>query len=114
MIVGGGMTVHNFRASMPVFSTGAQDQVYQFAPAFNDAAVSVSTGKTSTAREDDVRGLYKREGLCLAHRSLEHLMPLAACCGAVGDDKGECLFKTVEFGALGWTSFCFGGSKFDI
>jgi aromatic ring-opening dioxygenase catalytic subunit (LigB family) len=39
MIVGGGMTVHNLRASMPLFGTDAAGRVYQFTPAFNDAAV---------------------------------------------------------------------------
>jgi aromatic ring-opening dioxygenase catalytic subunit (LigB family) len=114
MIIGGGMTVHNLRASMPILSIGGQDQVYPFTSAFNDAAVAVATNKTATEREDDLRGLYKRDDLRLAHPSLEHLMPLAVCCGAAGDDEGECLFKTVEFGALGWASFCFGGTKFDL
>src|SRR5271170_5292680 len=109
-IVGGGMTVHNLRASMPVLSAGAGDHVYPFTPAFNDAAVKAASSNTGTTREEDVRGLYKREDLRLAHPSLEHLMPLAVCCGAAGEDKAECLFKTVEFGALGWASFCFGGA----
>jgi len=55
--------------------------------------------------------LYKREDLRFAHPTLEHLMPLAVCVGAAGDDEGECLFKTVEYGALGWASFVFGGNK---
>lgn len=112
MIVGGGMTVHNLRASMPVLSGGGGgDRVYPFTPAFNDAAVKAATSNTGPTREEDIRGLYKREDLRLAHPSLEHLMPLAVCCGAAGEDKAECLFKTVEFGALGWASFCFGGTS---
>lgn len=110
MIVGGGMTVHNLRASMPVLGAGIQDHVYPFTPEFNDAAVKAVTTSTGEKREEDLRGLYKRQDLRLAHPSLEHLMPLAVCCGAAGDDIGECLFKTVEFGALGWASFCFGGT----
>jgi aromatic ring-opening dioxygenase catalytic subunit (LigB family) len=111
MIIGGGMTVHNLRASMPILSTGGRDKVYEFTPAFNDAAVGAATAKSGDEREEDVRELYKREDLRLAHPSLEHLMPLAVCCGAAGEDRGECLFQTVEFGALGWASFCFGGTK---
>jgi aromatic ring-opening dioxygenase catalytic subunit (LigB family) len=110
MIVGGGMTVHNLRASMPVLGAGIQDHVYPFTPKFNDAAVKAVTTSKGEKREDDLRGLYKRQDLRLAHPSLEHLMPLAVCCGAAGDDIGECLFKAVEFGALGWASFCFGGT----
>ena len=109
MIIGGGMTVHNLRASMPVVSVGAGDHIYPFTPTFNDATVKAATLNTGEKREEDVRGLYKREDLRLAHPSLEHLMPLVVCCGAAGEDKAECLFKTVEFGALGWASFCFGG-----
>jgi 4,5-DOPA dioxygenase extradiol len=111
MIVGGGMTVHNLRASMPVLAAGIRDHVYPFTPAFNDASVSASISRAGAEREADIRGLYKRDDLRLAHPSLEHLMPLAVCCGAAGEDVGECLFKDVEHGALGWASFCFGGTK---
>jgi 4,5-DOPA dioxygenase extradiol len=108
MIVGGGMTVHNLRASMPLLGGQMLDQVYPFTPEFNDATVATATNKVGKEREEDARNLYKRKDLRLAHPSLEHLMPLAVCVGAAGNDKGECLFKTVEFGAMGWASFRFG------
>jgi len=105
------MTVHNLRAAMPMLGTDARNHVYPFTPAFNDAAVSAATSKRGTQRETDIQNLYKREDVRLAHPTLEHLMPLAVCVGAAGDDEAECLFQTVEYGALGWASFCFGGVK---
>jgi 4,5-DOPA dioxygenase extradiol len=111
MIIGGGMTVHNLRASMPFLGTDICNNVYPFTQDFNDATVKAVTTNMTAKREEDIHGLYKREDLRLAHPSLEHLMPLAVCCGAAGDDVGECLFKAVEYGALGWANFRFGGSK---
>ena len=105
------MTVHNLRASMPLLGSDAKNHVYPFTPEFNDAAVAAATSKNGKQREEDVKGLYQRDDLRLAHPSLEHLMPLAVCCAAAGEDVGECLFKTVEYGAMGWASFCFGGTK---
>jgi 4,5-DOPA dioxygenase extradiol len=115
MIIGGGMTVHNLRASMPLLgSSDTKNHVYPFTPEFNDAAVTAATSRKGKEREEDAKELYARDDLRLAHPSLEHLMPLAVCCGAAGEDIGECLFKTVEYGAMGWASFCFGGTKVEI
>jgi len=96
---------------MPVLGAEARDHVYPFTPAFNDAAVQAATTSKGEKREEEIKELYKREDLRFAHPTLEHLMPLAVCVGAAGDDEGECLFKTVEYGALGWASFVFGGNK---
>jgi 4,5-DOPA dioxygenase extradiol len=111
MIVGSGMTAHNLRASMPLLSTGAEDRVYPFTPLFNDAAVEATASKTGAQREEDIRNLFERPELRMAYPTLEHLMPLAVCCGAAGDDIGECLFQKVEYGGMGWSNFVFGRMK---
>jgi hypothetical protein len=105
MIVGGGMTIHNLRTAMPEPRAGGRNHLYPFTPAFNDATEEAATARTGTQREDDMRSLFKREDLRVAHPSLEHLTPLVPCYGAIGEDVGKCLFKTVEYGAMGGPTF---------
>jgi 4,5-DOPA dioxygenase extradiol len=96
---------------MPLLGAEAKDHVYPFTLAFNNATVLATISKRGLQREEEIKEIFKREDLRFAHPTLEHLMPLAVCVGAAGEDGAECLFKTVEYGALGWASFCFGGSK---
>jgi hypothetical protein len=79
MIVGGGIIVHNRRVATPLLEAGARDQIYPSPKPsiiYVCGAIDAATTKTGTEREEDIRNLYKRGDIRLAHPNLEHVMPL--------------------------------------
>jgi hypothetical protein len=69
---------------MPLPGVGARDQIYSFTKAFDNSASDTATTKTGTEREEDIRNLYQRSNMLLAHPCLEPLLPLAVCCRGGG------------------------------
>ncbi|CAM9729486.1 unnamed protein product [Heterosigma akashiwo] len=100
LIVGSGMTFHNFGRADP----GA-------AVAFDGFLSQAVTGLAGSARRTALAGWERAPGARAAHAREEHLMPLLVAAGAAGGDAGRTTWREEGFlGGYPVACYRFGGA----